>query len=503
LTYRRRTLRVTSAVATCGLLLAALLTAPSGTAPAAAAEASFTQTFTQSDGVVIGDPALGGSSPYPSTVAVDFSHVVTDIDITLTGLSYDRAEDLDVVLRTPNGATLDLKRNTPAGTSPIDDVTVVFDTDAATYMWGPVTSGRYLPGGFWSVPEPGLPVADTDLRSLETYGVGATGTWQLFVQGDQAGLVGHLTSWSLTFEGWDPPPSPPPTITGPADGTRTTSHTVTVTGTAEPGLWVQVIADGGLGAFANVVAGADRSWTAVLSNLMGGAHTVRASTSDGGLRRSTTVSIQVVVDNAGPALTVAIRPLVGSVMGTSRRTVTLLVGSNEPVAQMRISNDVGTLGAPQPFAAVNTWTLSDRDGEHRVYVQLEDPLGNVSRGFDTVVLERVAPRVTRTWPAARSSRVRRGHAVRAQFTKPVTTGGARLTSLAKVFRVGSSRPIPATVTYHPSLAIVRVEPLHPLRPGTRYRVVMTTGFRDPAGNRVDQDPAKAGRQPATWRFTTR
>jgi hypothetical protein len=130
-------------------------------------------------------------------------------------------------------------------------------------------------------------------------------------------------------------------------------------------------------------------------------------------------------------------------------------------------------------------------------------LGNVDREFDTVVLDRVAPRVTRTWPAAGSSHVRRGRAVRARFTEPVAPGAASLSSLAKVFRIGSSRPIPATVTCNRALAIVRVEPLHPLRPGTRYRVVMSTGFRDIAGNRADQDATKAGRQPAMWRFTTR
>jgi subtilisin-like proprotein convertase family protein len=492
--------RTTSAVATCGLLVAALVTAPFATAPADADVA----TFTQSDGIVIGDPALGGSSPYPSTLAVDFPHSVSDIDVTLTGLTYDRAEDLDVVLRTPSGATLDLKRNI-GGSSAIDDVTVVFDTEATTYMFASVTSGRYLPGGFWSDPEPGLPVADTDLRSLETADLGFTGTWQLFVQGDQAGLVGHLTSWSLRFEGLDPTPPPPPTITGPADGSRTTGHTVTVTGTAEPGLRVPVIADGaGLGGFATALAGSDGRWTAVISDLMDGSYTVHAfTTSATGLLRSTEVTIRVHVDNTGPNVSVIVRPLVGRNWRTSRRTVTLVLGSNEPVTQMRISNDAGSLGPPQPFAALSSWTLSDREGEQRVYVQLQDPLGNVDREFDTVVLDRVAPRVTRTSPAAGSSRVRRGRAVRAQFSEPVTPGAASLWSLAKVFRIGSSRPIPATVTYNRALAIVRVEPLHPLRPGTRYRVVMSTGFRDIAGNRADQDATKAGRQPAMWRFTTR
>jgi len=33
--------------------------------------------------------------------------------------------------------------------------------------------------------------------------------------------------------------------------------------------------------------------------------------------------------------------------------------------------------------------------------------------------------------------------------------------------------------------------------------VVTTAVTDPAGNRLDQNPAKAGLQPETWRFTTR
>ena len=41
-----------------------------------------------------------------------------------------------------------------------------------------------------------------------------------------------------------------------------------------------------------------------------------------------------------------------------------------------------------------------------------------------------------------------------------------------------------------------------LKPGARYRAVVTTGARDLAGNALDQSPRKGGKQQAAWTFTT-
>jgi hypothetical protein len=42
-----------------------------------------------------------------------------------------------------------------------------------------------------------------------------------------------------------------------------------------------------------------------------------------------------------------------------------------------------------------------------------------------------------------------------------------------------------------------------LRPGTRYKAVVTTGAKDLSGNGLDQNPGAAGNQQKVWFFTTK
>ena len=115
----------------------------------------------------------------------------------------------------------------------------------------------------------------------------------------------------------------------------------------------------------------------------------------------------------------------------------------------------------------------------------------------------MAPRVVRTWPAAGAKLVRRNKIVRARFDDFVTPNPAvSLRWLAQIYRVGSTRSIRATVSFNADTATVRIMPRRLLRHDTRYKVVFA-GFRDTAGNFIDQDPNKAGDQSKKWRFRTR
>jgi len=76
-------------------------------------------------------------------------------------------------------------------------------------------------------------------------------------------------------------------------------------------------------------------------------------------------------------------------------------------------------------------------------------------------------------------------------------------SSAYLVRKGTTRHLPAAVTWAPGTRRIVIDPAKRLRAGTTYRAVVTTAVTDLAGNRPDQNPAKAGLQPETWRFTTR
>ncbi len=74
----------------------------------------------------------------------------------------------------------------------------------------------------------------------------------------------------------------------------------------------------------------------------------------------------------------------------------------------------------------------------------------------------------------------------------------------KLFEVGAnSGPLEASVTYGGIVRKATLDPSAELRPGARYKVVVGTGTKDRAGNRLDQDPSVAGNQPKAWFLTVR
>jgi len=81
------------------------------------------------------------------------------------------------------------------------------------------------------------------------------------------------------------------------------------------------------------------------------------------------------------------------------------------------------------------------------------------------------------------------------------------TNTFKLFRMGSTTKIAATVSYDP---ITRTATLNPfgstttrLARNTTYKAVVTTKATDMAGNQLDQNPSLDGLQQKTWFFTTR
>ena len=92
-------------------------------------------------------------------------------------------------------------------------------------------------------------------------------------------------------------------------------------------------------------------------------------------------------------------------------------------------------------------------------------------------------------PTARAS-----EALRASSVGPRTV---------RLVRRSTGERVAASVRYVAQEHRLRLFPFHPLEHGTAYRVVVTTGVRDAAGNRLDQSATRAGRQPASWIFRTR
>ena len=108
------------------------------------------------------------------------------------------------------------------------------------------------------------------------------------------------------------------------------------------------------------------------------------------------------------------------------------------------------------------------------------------------------PGVTSTRPGSRATQVRRGADVVAALSEPWTRPADEGHRLPRA--QGSTRQVPATVTWRPGTLRVVVDPRRRLRAHTTYEAV-TPSVTDVAGNPLDQSrPGRAAAE--TWRFTT-
>jgi subtilisin-like proprotein convertase family protein len=175
---------------------------------AAPAMAAAADTFSNTDGITINDGFCNPESPatpYPSQITVSgLVGTITDVNVTLSGLTHTFPDDVAVLLVGPGDETVVLMQDTGDG-DPVSGVNLTFD-DAAT---GPlpassqIVSGTYLPtvgneaGGCsdaFTAPAPQGPYGS----SLSVFnGTDPNGTWSLYVVDDNEGDTGSISGWSL------------------------------------------------------------------------------------------------------------------------------------------------------------------------------------------------------------------------------------------------------------------------------------------------------------------
>jgi hypothetical protein len=101
--------------------------------------------------------------------------------------------------------------------------------------------------------------------------------------------------------------------------------------------------------------------------------------------------------------------------------------------------------------------------------------------------DRTGPRVSRVEPRDNATGIRPGTNVRAFFSEAMMEDSID-TDTVKIFKAGEDSARKATVTYDEVSNKATLDPSAELRHGDCYRVVVTTGARDEAGNRRDRDP---------------
>jgi hypothetical protein len=70
----------------------------------------------------------------------------------------------------------------------------------------------------------------------------------------------------------------------------------------------------------------------------------------------------------------------------------------------------------------------------------------------------------------------------------------------KLFKKGSTTKVGATVAYNAKKDRAILDPINSLKRGVTYKAIVTTGAKDEAGNRLDQDRSVSGLQKKVWFF---
>jgi subtilisin-like proprotein convertase family protein len=170
---------------------------------AAAAPASAAEVFDNAAPITI--PDHGQATPYPSPIDVQgMTGRVTDVQVTLRGVTHPRPSDLDVLLVSPDG-DMAVVMSDSCGDA-LQNANFVFSKTAPAHM--PFTDGPcdqlfYVPTDY-----PGRDIwpGTTDVKDhapdfTQFAGDNPNGTWSLYVYDDSTGSKGKINlGWALTLD---------------------------------------------------------------------------------------------------------------------------------------------------------------------------------------------------------------------------------------------------------------------------------------------------------------
>ncbi|CAN5637888.1 hypothetical protein BH20VER1_BH20VER1_29550 [soil metagenome] len=174
--------------------------------------------FSNPSAITINDNAA--ATPYPSTILVSgfaAGSAVTDVNVTLTGLTHVWPDDVGVLLVDPTGNFKVRLMTDAGGNFPVSNVNVILDSQAPNPLpdntqifsgtYRPIQGTPVAPGeehdANFPAPAPAGPYSNT----LNTFnGISPNGTWRLYVDDDTPPDSGAINGgWSLSILVASPP----------------------------------------------------------------------------------------------------------------------------------------------------------------------------------------------------------------------------------------------------------------------------------------------------------
>ncbi len=210
-------------------------------------------------------PTQGVASPYPATVEVSgLAGAISQVAVTLQGLSHDRTNDLDLMLVGPRGQRIILMSDV-GGANPVSGLTITVEDQADQALPDTTLVSRSYrprnnnpPSRFETEPDTFPAPAPTTGTLGTTFavfnGTDPNGTWSLYIVDDTTGAGGSLPGgWSLAITtsasptatlsatlgqnatpSVTPTPSRTPTLTATPTLTPVANASPTATGTPIP-----------------------------------------------------------------------------------------------------------------------------------------------------------------------------------------------------------------------------------------------------------------------------
>jgi subtilisin-like proprotein convertase family protein len=157
---------------------------------------ALTVNFANTSAITI--PLVGNATPYPVTINVSgLSGPLTDLNVTLAGLTHEFINDVGALLVGPGGQSVVLFDGVGGNTSIPNPITIVLDDQASQSLpSGTIVSGTYKPTNditsppdTFPSPAPGLPYGST-LSGFN--GTNPNGTWRLFIEDFSPPFLGSV-----------------------------------------------------------------------------------------------------------------------------------------------------------------------------------------------------------------------------------------------------------------------------------------------------------------------
>ncbi|NPD03507.1 hypothetical protein HN031_02260 [Nocardioides sp. zg-1308] len=505
----------------------------------APAAADTTTTFGQSTKLYVGGrnnnvettggplvlPNQGPASQYPSTLSVAYRGAITDVDVTLHGISHTHPDDLDVMLVGPGGQQVTLMSDA-ASSNDLVDANLTFSDSAGAGLpdQSAITQSEARPTD-WSTdtdPFPAPAPTSDHTTSLAVFnGTDAAGTWRLYVLDDTGGDTGSIAGWSLSID-QDSTAYPSTVEVGGLPSLSDVDVRLDgLTSTYPDDLALLLVGPGGQQATLlaetggqHVVDGVDL----VLDDEAPGALPDETALASGTYQPASYFGGTVPFPDPAPVATgqtplaafdgtnpngvwklyaydaasgdtVSIdgwsldlawsesqRPsgsvvIDGGAATTATPSVRLDLSASDPAPssgldRVRLSNDGTTFSAYQPYVTSAAWTLSAGDGVKTVYAQFRDKDGNESAVVsDTIALTSSAAPTDTSGPTA---------------TRTTPRAGARKVPVSTTVKVRASESLKAGSVTRRTVFLKGRGSANKVRAEVRYDARTRTVVLDPA-----------------------